>query len=137
MFKRGVGGGVGVGAGVGALKPSGHVYVSQNQPHGQEGAQRCITQAPAPIHTGKDTHAHLYTHSSPKHTHLDHPHPTPQHSTDAPLPLDYGPWLSMTPEGRDFVFRCLSRDWSQRLTAEQALYHPWCALAVAWGSLGR
>jgi len=60
--------------------------------------------------------------TSPPPTHRT---PPPQTSSDAPLPLDDGPWPSMTPEGRDFVKRCLARDWSQRLTAEQALHHPW------------
>jgi serine/threonine protein kinase len=50
-----------------------------------------------------------------------------QTSTDAPLPLDFGPWLKMSPEGRDFVGRCLRREWGVRMTAADALQHPWWA----------
>ncbi|KAI8467254.1 MAG: hypothetical protein J3K34DRAFT_523859 [Monoraphidium minutum] len=44
---------------------------------------------------------------------------------DAPLPLDYGPWLAMSREGLSFLRGCLTRDYSQRLTVEEALDHPW------------
>lgn len=41
------------------------------------------------------------------------------------IPLDYGPWLSFSPEGLDFLQGLLTRDPAQRLTAVQALEHPW------------
>ncbi len=41
------------------------------------------------------------------------------------IPLDYGPWLSSSPEGLDFLQGLLTRDPAQRLTAVQALEHPW------------
>lgn len=46
---------------------------------------------------------------------------------DAPLPLDYGPWLEMSREGLAFLRGCLTRDYAQRMTVEEALDHPWCA----------
>jgi serine/threonine protein kinase len=41
------------------------------------------------------------------------------------IPLDYGPWLSFSPEGLDLLQGLLMRDPAQRLTAVQALEHPW------------
>lgn len=42
-----------------------------------------------------------------------------------PIALNYGPWVGMSPEGHDFMERCLKRDPLQRMTPEQALAHPW------------
>ncbi|KAG1664826.1 hypothetical protein FOA52_007084 [Chlamydomonas sp. UWO 241] len=44
-----------------------------------------------------------------------------------PLVYDYGPWLGMSPEGRDFVARCLTRDEGARIGVADALVHPWLA----------
>lgn len=44
-----------------------------------------------------------------------------------PIPLDYGPWLNTSPACRDFVTRLLQCDPQQRLTAEDAVHHPWFA----------
>lgn len=45
------------------------------------------------------------------------------------IPLGYGPWLGMSREGRDFVAQCLTRDYSRRLTVENALTHDWFRVA--------
>jgi calcium/calmodulin-dependent protein kinase I len=45
--------------------------------------------------------------------------------SNAPITYDYGPWLTMSPEGVDFIQRCLQRDQSLRMTVHQALQHPW------------
>jgi hypothetical protein len=55
--------------------------------------------------------------------------PAPQ--KDAPLPLDYGPWADMSLEGLAFIRGCLTRDYTQRMTVDEALDHPW------WAGLGR
>eukprot|EP00775_Hariotina_reticulata_P009959 gene9959-10114_t len=44
---------------------------------------------------------------------------------ESPLPMDYGPWITMSGEGIDFMRGCLQRDYSQRMTVSQALNHPW------------
>ena len=36
-------------------------------------------------------------------------------------------WEGVSPEAVDFVNRLLDRDYNTRLTAEQALQHPWIA----------
>lgn len=41
------------------------------------------------------------------------------------IPVDYGPWLSVSPEGLDLLQGLLMRDPAQRLTAVEALEHPW------------
>lgn len=46
---------------------------------------------------------------------------------DAPLPLDSAHWLKMSPEGRDLISSMLARDYPSRITAHQALQHPWFA----------
>lgn len=43
----------------------------------------------------------------------------------ADIKYNYGPWLKMSAEGRDFIQRCLTRDPSARITADEALKHPW------------
>lgn len=39
--------------------------------------------------------------------------------------FDEMPWPSLSPEAKDFVKRLLSRDFRKRMTAAQALTHPW------------
>lgn len=41
------------------------------------------------------------------------------------IPLDYGPWLNCSPECLDFLKGLLMRDPAQRMTATEALEHPW------------
>ena len=41
------------------------------------------------------------------------------------IPLDYGPWLACSPECLDFLKGLLMRDPAQRMTASEALEHPW------------
>ena len=41
------------------------------------------------------------------------------------IPVDYGPWLSVSPEGLSLLQGLLTRDPTQRLTAVEALEHPW------------
>lgn len=43
----------------------------------------------------------------------------------APIPLDYGPWTSMSADGRDFVASCLQRYENERIAVSEALNHPW------------
>lgn len=45
--------------------------------------------------------------------------------SEADISYKYGPWLTMSKEGRDFIDRCLQRDVSDRLTIDEALKHPW------------
>lgn len=45
--------------------------------------------------------------------------------TRAEIPFDYGPWLKMSPEGRNFIRACLTRDVDRRLTVHEGLQHPW------------
>lgn len=39
--------------------------------------------------------------------------------------FDDMPWPSVSPEGKDFVKRMLNKDYRKRMTAAQALTHPW------------
>lgn len=39
--------------------------------------------------------------------------------------FDYGPWLSLSPAGLDFVQGLLQRDPAARMTVTDALRHPW------------
>ena len=52
------------------------------------------------------------------------------------IPLDYGPWLSVSPEGLHFLQRLLVRDPAQRATALEALEHPWFARHFGGGGGG-
>lgn len=45
--------------------------------------------------------------------------------SEADISYNYGPWLTMSKEGKDFIDRCLQRDVSDRMTVEEALEHPW------------
>lgn len=42
-----------------------------------------------------------------------------------PIPINYGPWLSMSDEGLGFLQCLMLRNPSQRITAAEALEHPW------------
>ncbi|GIM05255.1 hypothetical protein Vretimale_9700, partial [Volvox reticuliferus] len=44
---------------------------------------------------------------------------------EADIRMDFGPWLTMSPEGRSFVRGCLTRDPALRLSLDDALNHPW------------
>eukprot|EP00798_Chlamydomonas_sp_ICE-L_P020792 gene20792-27621_t len=48
----------------------------------------------------------------------------------AKIAYDWGPWLDMSSEGRDFIKRCLQRDPRKRLTVAKALKHPWLTNAL-------
>jgi len=50
--------------------------------------------------------------------------------SSAPIDYDYGPWMSMSPSGLDFIQRCLTRDQSGRMTVDEALRHPWLAAHI-------
>lgn len=39
--------------------------------------------------------------------------------------MNYGPWLKLSPAGRDFVSACMTRDYTDRITVADALAHPW------------
>jgi serine/threonine protein kinase len=41
------------------------------------------------------------------------------------IPLDYGPWCNFSAEGKDLVKALLTRDHNCRITASDALGHPW------------
>ncbi|KAJ1405221.1 Serine/threonine-protein kinase, active site [Sesbania bispinosa] len=41
--------------------------------------------------------------------------------------FDEAPWPSLSPDAKDFVKRLLNKDFRKRLTAAQALSHPWLA----------
>ena len=42
-----------------------------------------------------------------------------------PIPINYGPWLSMSAEGICFLKGLMLRDPSMRMSAAEALEHPW------------
>jgi len=41
------------------------------------------------------------------------------------IPLDYGPWLRMSPEGLDLMQQLIHRTPSRRISADKALQHAW------------
>ncbi|KAL6748086.1 kinase-like domain-containing protein [Haematococcus lacustris] len=45
--------------------------------------------------------------------------------TQAPISYSFGPWMTMSPNGRAFIQACLSRDPAARLSVQEALQHPW------------
>ena len=42
-----------------------------------------------------------------------------------PIPINYGPWLSMSEKGLGFLQCLMLRNPAQRITAADALEHPW------------
>ena len=48
-----------------------------------------------------------------------------------PIPINYGPWLSMSEEGLRFLQCLMLRNPAQRITAADALDHPWFAQQFA------
>lgn len=48
------------------------------------------------------------------------------------IPFDFGAFLNMTPEGIDMLKGLLQRDPAKRLTARQAMNHPWFKLHAAY-----
>ena len=48
-----------------------------------------------------------------------------------PIPINYGPWLSMSEEGLKFLQCLMLRNPAQRITAADALDHPWFAQQFA------
>lgn len=53
-----------------------------------------------------------------------------EYVNNAPISFDYGVWLGMSPEGIDFISRCLLRPEDERLSVEEALEHPWLQMHV-------
>ena len=51
--------------------------------------------------------------------------------SSVPIHYDVPPFSSMSPEGLDFIRRCLERDEDARLGAAQAMQHPWIQAAMA------
>ena len=41
------------------------------------------------------------------------------------IPMDYGPWKSFSQEGFALIHAMLHRDAGSRITAQEALQHPW------------
>ena len=54
--------------------------------------------------------------------------------TTTPIDLQHAPWLHISPSGLDLLAGLLQRDPAQRLTASEALQHPWFVeqLGEAW-----
>lgn len=50
--------------------------------------------------------------------------------TETDIYFDYGPWLSMSSQGKHFLQRCLTRPEDQRMGVDEALEHPWLAALV-------
>ena len=48
------------------------------------------------------------------------------------IPFDFGAFLNMSPEGLDLLKGLLQRDPAKRLTARQAISHPWFKLHAAY-----
>ena len=48
-----------------------------------------------------------------------------------PIPINYGPWLCMSEEGLSFLQCLMLRNPAQRITAADALDHPWFAQQFA------
>lgn len=42
-----------------------------------------------------------------------------------PIPINYGPWMSMSEEGLSFLQCLMLRNPAQRISAADALEHPW------------
>lgn len=52
-----------------------------------------------------------------------------------PIPINYGPWLTMSEDGLSFLQSLMLRNPAQRLSAAQALEHPWFATQFAEAGL--
>lgn len=52
-----------------------------------------------------------------------------------PIPINYGVWLTMSEEGMSFLQSLMLRNPAQRLSAAQALEHPWFATQFAEAGL--
>ena len=53
------------------------------------------------------------------------------------IPFDFGPFLNMSPEGIDMLKGLLQRDPAKRLTARQAIKHPWFKLHAAYEEVSK
>ena len=53
------------------------------------------------------------------------------------IPFDFGPFLNMSPEGIDMLKGLLQRDPAKRLTARQAINHPWFKLHAAFEEVSK
>lgn len=53
------------------------------------------------------------------------------------IPFDFGPFLKMSPEGIDMLKGLLQRDPAKRLTARQAINHPWFKLHAAYEEVSK
>jgi serine/threonine protein kinase len=51
---------------------------------------------------------------------------------DLPIPVNYGPWLKFSSEGKDLLLRLLTRNRRDRISAKQALQHPWFEQQPWW-----
>lgn len=49
----------------------------------------------------------------------------------ADIKYDFGPWLTMSPEGLQFVQACLTREAKARISVDEALQHPWLRRVLA------
>jgi serine/threonine protein kinase len=58
-----------------------------------------------------------------------------QHMVSNPakeIPMNYGPWLGFSAEGKDLLKRLLKRDRKERISAADALCHPWFQKQPWW-----
>lgn len=46
------------------------------------------------------------------------------------IPYDFGEWENISSEGMDFIMQCLERSEEHRMSAKEALYHPWLVEAA-------
>lgn len=53
------------------------------------------------------------------------------------IPFDFGPFLNMSSEGIDMLKGLLQRDPAKRLTARQAINHPWFKLHAAYEEVSK
>ena len=99
-----------------------------------------INETPPSAHAqpNRAWHAHTLTLIHTQHTRapsLPDTLPRAHHGEGAPLPLDCGPRLRMSPEGVAFMKRCLVQDWAQRMTVAEALDHPWWVASCSCGGV--
>jgi serine/threonine protein kinase len=48
------------------------------------------------------------------------------------IPVNYGPWLTFSAEGKDLLKRLLKRDRTERISAVDGLRHPWFRQQPWW-----